>query len=151
MAAVDIDRVRRFVGKDNGLVVVSTTRADGSIQSSVVNAGVLDHPITGAPVVGLVVQGGAAKLRHLRARPQATVTYRAGWEWVTVEGTCELAGPDDPMEGVDAERLRLLLREIFTAAGGTHDDFDEYDRVMAAEHRTAVLLSPARVYGVGGT
>jgi hypothetical protein len=41
----------------------------------------------------------------------------------------------------------LLLRKIFTAAGGTHDDFDEYDRVMAKERRVAVLLEPERVYG----
>jgi PPOX class probable F420-dependent enzyme len=150
MSDVDIERVRRFVGKENGLVVVATTRQDGSVQASVVNGGVLDHPVTGAPVVGLVAQGGSAKLRHLRARPQATVTYRAGWEWLTVEGTTELAGPDDPLAGVDAERLRMLLREIFTAAGGTHDDFDEYDRVMAAERRTAVLITPTRTYGVGG-
>ena len=149
--AIDLDRVRRFVGKDNGLVVVATTRSDGSVQASVVNAGVLDHPVTGEPVVGLVVQGGATKLRHLRARPAITVTFRAGWEWLTIEGTAALAGPDDPMEGVDVERLRLLLREVFTAAGGSHDDFDEYDRVMAAERRTAVLITPARVYGVGGT
>jgi len=149
MAAVDLDRIRRFVGKDNGLVVVATTRDDGGVQASVVNAGVLDHPVSGAPVVGLVAVGGSAKLRHLRARPVATVTWRAGWQWLTVEGTAELAGPDDPMDGVDAERLRLLLREVFTAAGGTHDDFDEYDRVMAAERRTAVLLTPTRVYGVG--
>ena len=146
---VDLDRVRRFVGKDNGLVSVATTRDDGSVQLSVVNAGVLDHPVTGAPVVGLVAQGGTAKLRHLRERPVATVNFRAGWQWVTVEGTTELAGPDDAYDGVDAERLRLLLREIFTAAGGTHDDFDEYDRTMAAERRTAVLLTPTRVYGVG--
>ena len=148
--SVDLERVRRFVSKDNGLVSVATTRDDGSVQASVVNAGVLDHPVTGAPVVGLVAQGSSAKLRHLRERPLATVTFRAGWEWVTVEGTAELAGPDDPLEGVDAERLRLLLRDVFTAAGGTHDDFDEYDRVMAAERRTAVLLTPTRVYGVGG-
>ena len=50
------------------------------------------------------------------------------------------------MPGIDAERLRLLLREIFSAAGGTHDDWDTYDRVMAAEHRTAVLITPQRVY-----
>ena len=37
--------------------------------------------------------------------------------------------------------------EIFTAAGGTHDDFDEYDRVMAEERRVAVLVEPERVYG----
>ena len=146
MATVDLDRVRRFVGKDNGLVSVATTRPDGSVQASVVNAGVLDHPVTGAPVVGLVAVGGSAKLRHLRERPLATVTWRAGWQWVTVEGTAELAGPEDPMDGVDAERLRLLLREVFTAAGGRHDDWDAYDRTMAEQRRTAVLVEPARIY-----
>jgi hypothetical protein len=35
--------------------------------------------------------------------------------------------------------------EIFTAAGGTHDDFDTYHRVMADERRTAVLVTPARI------
>lgn len=150
MADSNLDRVRSFVVRENGLVVVTTSRADGSMQASVVNAGVLSHPVTGQPVVGLVAQGGSAKLRHLRMRPRATVTFRVGWEWVTVEGDAELVGPDDPLAGVDDERRRLLLREIFTAAGGTHDDFDEYDRVMAAERRTAVLLRPDRVYGVPG-
>lgn len=150
MAGIDLDRVRSFVGREHGLVVVTTARSDGSMQASVVNAGVLAHPLSSKPVVALVAQGGSAKLRHLRARPRATVTFRAGWEWITVEGGTELAGPDDPLEGVDDELLRRLLREIFTAAGGTHDDFDEYDRVMAAERRTAVLIHPERVYGVGG-
>lgn len=59
----------------------------------------------------------------------------------------ELAGPDDPLPGIDAERLRLLLREIFTAAGGMHEDFDAYDRAMAQERRAAVLLTPARLFG----
>jgi PPOX class probable F420-dependent enzyme len=150
MASPDLDRVRRFVGKDHGLVTVATTRDDGSVQASVVNAGVLDHPVTGAQVLGVVAQGGSAKLRNLRARPQVAVTFRAGWEWITVEGRTTLAGPDDALDGVDAERLRVLLREVFTAAGGTHDDFDEYDRVMVAERRAAVLITPTRVYGVGG-
>ena len=68
-----------------------------------------------------------------------------GWEWAAAEGPVELVGPDDPLPGVDAERLRLLLREIFTAAGGTHDDFGTYDRVMADERRVAVLVNPARI------
>ena len=55
-------------------------------------------------------------------------------------------GPDDKLGDLDAERVRLLLREIFTAAGGTHDDWDTYDRVMAEERRTAVLVAPERVY-----
>ena len=110
------------------------------------NAGVLDHPVTGKPVVGLVARGQTRKLANLRARPRTTVVVRVGWEWVAVEGPVDLAGPDDRFGDMDAERIRLLLREIFTACGGTHDDWDTYDRVMAEERRTAVLVAPGRVY-----
>jgi len=137
--AITIGRRERF------LAVVSTVRADATIQSSVVNAGVLAHPVTGEQVVGIVTYG-RAKLANLRARPQLTVTFRAGWEWVSVEGRADLAGPDDPYPGIDAERLRLLLREVFQAAGGTHDDWEAYDRTMAEQHRTAVMVTPTRVY-----
>ncbi len=142
----DLTDFARLVTLDNGLCVVSTLRGDGTIQSSVVNAGVLDHPLTGRPVVGLVARGGSRKLANLRARPQATIVVRAGWQWAAAEGPAELAGPGDPLPGVGAEALRLLLRAVFTAAGGTHDDWETYDRVMAAEGRTAVLVEPRRVY-----
>jgi PPOX class probable F420-dependent enzyme len=135
-----------LVGGDHGLGVVSTLRPDATIQSSVVNVGVLPHPLTGEPVVGFVSQGSARRLSNLRARPRATVVLRSGWQWAAAEGPVQLCGPDDPMAGVDAERLRVLLREIFTAAGGTHDDWDTYDATMAAERRTAVLVTPERVY-----
>ena len=135
-----------MVGRDHGLCVVSTLRSDDTIHSSVVNAGVLDHPMTGAAVVGFVALGGSRKLVHLRARPQATIVVRADWEWTAVEGPADLAGPDDPLPGVDAEATRILLRAVFTAAGGTHDDWDTYDRVMADERRAAVLITPERIY-----
>jgi PPOX class probable F420-dependent enzyme len=135
-----------LVPLDHGLCVVSTARRDGSIQSSVVNAGVLDHPLGGGPVVGLVATGGSRKLDHLRADPRTTIVVRAGWRWATVEGRAEIFGPDDPHPDLDSEALRLLLRHIFTAAGGTHEDFDAYDRAMAEERRAAVLISPHRVY-----
>jgi hypothetical protein len=137
----------RLVQGDHGLVVVSTLRPDMTIQSSVVNAGVLPHPVTGAEVVGLVARGDSRRLSYLRARPRATVVVRAGWQWASAEGPVDLAGPDDPLPGVDAERLRVLLREIFTAAGGTHDDWPAYDRAMAEERRVAVLVTPARTHG----
>lgn len=61
-----------------------------------------------------------------------------------------MVGPDDAQPWLtDADRLRLLLREVFTAAGGSHDDWDEYDRVMARERRAAVLIAPTRVYSNG--
>ena len=53
----------------------------------------------------------------------------------------------NPADGIDAEALRLLMREVFQAAGGTHDDFDEYDRVMANEERVAVFVVPERILG----
>jgi hypothetical protein len=74
------------------------------------------------------------------------VVLRAGWQWAAAEGPAELAGPDDRLGGIDAERLRVLLRDIFTAAGGSHDDWDTYDRVMAEERRAAVLITPDRIY-----
>jgi PPOX class probable F420-dependent enzyme len=142
----DLADFARLVTGDHGLCVVSTLRADGTIQASVVNAGVLDHPVTGRPVVGLVAMGGSRKLANLRARPQATIVVRSGWQWAAADGPAELAGPGDPLPGLAAEDLRMLLRAVFTAAGGTHDDWDTYDRVMAAEGRTAVLVEPRRVY-----
>jgi PPOX class probable F420-dependent enzyme len=145
----DLAAFAALVPLDHGLVVVSTSRADGSIQSSVVNAGVLDHPVTGRPVVGFVAAGNARRLANLRARPRATIVIRAGWRWAGVEGPTELAGPDDQLDGVEGDGLRLLLRDIFSAAGGTHEDFEEYDRVMAEERRVAVLLDPDRSYGSG--
>jgi PPOX class probable F420-dependent enzyme len=132
--------------RERFLATVSTARADGTIQASVVNAGVLPHPVSGEEVAAFVTYG-RVKLANLRARPQIAVTFRAGWQWATVEGRAELIGPDDPHPGIDRERLRVLLREVFTAAGGTHDDWAGYDRTMAEQRRTVVLIEPTRVYG----
>lgn len=142
-----IDDVERFMADEHGLVVVSTASADGRVLSSVVNCGVMAHPTTGARVLGFVSGGGAVRNRHIRHGAPVTVVARRGWRWVGVTGPAELIGPDDPAEGFDPDRVRLLLREVFRAAGGTHDDYDEYDRVMLADRRVAVFVTPARVLG----
>ena len=134
---------------ESGLAVISTVRADGTVQASLVNVGLLPHPAGGQPVLGFTTYG-KVKLGNLRARPQLAVTFRNGWQWATVEGRAESAGPDDaPPWLSDGDQLRLLLREVFTAAGGTHDDWDEYDRVMTRERRAVVLITPTRVYSNG--
>jgi PPOX class probable F420-dependent enzyme len=142
----DLAPFEALVPLDHGLTVVVTRRADQTPHATVVSAGVLPHPVTGDRTVALVAAGGTRKLAHLRADPTITAVVRAGWQWTTVEGRAELIGPDDPHPEVDDERLRLLLREIFTAAGGTHDDWDAYDRTMRDERRAAVLVAPTRVY-----
>lgn len=135
-----------MVALDHGLSVVVTLRADHTPHTTVVNAGVVPHPTTGSSSVAFVAAGGTRKLAHVRVDPTIAVVVRAGWQWTAVEGRAELIGPTDPHPDVDDERLRLLLREIFQSAGGTHDDWAAYDQVMREERRTAVLVSPTRVY-----
>ena len=146
----DLDAFEQLVPLDNGLSVVVTRRADQSPQTSVVNAGVAPHPVTGDRAIAFVAAGRSRKLDNLRADPTIAVVIRAGWPWVAVEGRAELIGPDDPHAEVDPERLRLLLREVFSAAGGNHDDWDTYDRVMRDERRTVVFVAAARIYSNPG-
>ena len=141
----DLELVRRLATADKGLAVVSTTRPDGTVHSSLVNAGVFDHPLTKEPTVALVAGGSAYKLRLLATAGRANVVFRAGWEWVSVEGPVDIIGPNHPRPDFPAEQLPQLLRDIFTAAGGTHDNWAEYDRVMAEERRTAVFITPVRI------
>lgn len=147
-AIPDLTHLRRFLDEGRGLCTISVARADGSITASVVNGGLLPHPLEGGTVLGIVVRGSAHKLARLRRDPRATVSVLQGWEWQAAEGPIELIGPEDPAAGGAVLDLPAFLRDVYAAAGGTHDDWAEFDRVMAAEGRTAVLLRPTRVYGV---
>ena len=144
-----IDEMADLLATEHGLAVVSTSRNDGSVLSSVVNAGVISHPVTGHPTIAFVSAGGAARLTHVRRGAPITVVARRDWRWRGVTGPADLIGPDDPCEGFDADTVRSLLREVFVAAGGTHDDWEEYDRVMLEDRRTAVFVAPERVTGNG--
>jgi len=148
----DLDDVRSFLAEETGLAVVSTTQADGRVLSSVVNCGIIDHPLSGKPCVALVSRGNAARLTHVRRGSSMTVAIRRGWSWVAATGPAELIGPDrgpDGLpDGMDADAYRVLLREIYQAAGGEHDDYDEYDRAMVEDARVAVLVNPTDIRGV---
>lgn len=145
--AVDLGAVDRLGAAEHWLAVVATTRPDGSVHASLVNAGILDHPVTGEPTVGFVARGDARKLVLLRRTRHATLVFRSGWQWAAVDGPAGICGPDDEMDGVPSSALAGLLRDVFRAAGGTHDDWDEYDRVMADDRRAVVLVTPARITG----
>lgn len=140
----DVDDVREFLADEHGLAVVSTTGSDGRVLSSVVNAGVMSHPMTGTDAVAFVSGGSAARLTHIRRGSHVTVVARRGWRWVGVTGPASLVGPDGDVPDLD---VPAVLRDVFRAAGGTHDDWDDYDRAMAAERRTAVFVEPARIVG----
>jgi PPOX class probable F420-dependent enzyme len=143
----DLHDVRAKLATETGLTEVVTIRNNGAPLISVVNAGIASHPGDGHEVVAFVSAGRAARLGHLRRNPRITMAVRRGWSWVGIDGRAELAGPDDAHPAVPADAIPGLLRTIFQAAGGTHADYDEFDRVMAADRRCAVLVTVDRVYG----
>jgi PPOX class probable F420-dependent enzyme len=145
-----LELVRRLAAAAHGLAVVATNRSDGTIQASLVNAGLIDHPLSSKAVIAFVARPRTVKLRLLRRSPQATVTFQAGHEWVTVEGQAELVGPDDPLAGVTSVELPALMRTVYRAAGGSHNDWPTFDRVMAEERRLIVLVTCDRVYSNPG-
>lgn len=147
MGSVTLDDLRRLLAAAQGLTAVTSLRSDGTVSASLVNAGVVPHPVSGEEVVGFVVRGAAAKLPRYRRQRHATAIVHAGWEWAAASGPVELAGPDDPLDGLDPAVLPELLRSVFRAAGGTHDDWDAYDRAMVQQRRAAVLVRPARLDG----
>jgi hypothetical protein len=144
----DLDGVERLASGDSYLAVFTVARPNGTVQASVVNAGVLADPLDGSPGVAAVVGGGSRKLELLRQVGRATLVFKTGWEWVAVSGPVRLVGPDD---GTDLGlEVPALIRSVFRAAGGTHEDWDEFDRVMAADRRCAVFVRAERISSNAG-
>ena len=142
-----IEDVQRFLGQETGLATVSTIQKNGGILSSVVNCGVLPHPTTQKLCVAFVSAGGAARLKHIERGSQVTVAIRREWKWVSASGKANLFGPEHLPENVAPEQLRILLRDVFISAGGVHDDFEEYDKVMASEKRVVVCVEVEQIRG----
>jgi hypothetical protein len=69
-----LDDVRRLAAADHGLATVAVPRPDLTVQVTLVNAGVMPHPVTGAEVVALVARGGTHKLDFLCRRASAAPT-----------------------------------------------------------------------------
>ena len=57
-----VDDIRKLAALDHGLASVSTVRPDGTVQCTVVNAGVIDHPVTGVPAGTLVHDASTEEL-----------------------------------------------------------------------------------------
>lgn len=143
----DLGSIERLVPGEHGLATVSLVLPNGSAHASVVNAGVMAHPVSGVPVVGFVVRGDSYKLRRIRQDNRVTISFRVSWNWAAAVGEADIIGPNDNFDGFDPAQVPQLVRDVFVAAGGDHDDWDEYDRVMAAEARTAILVRPSRFLG----
>jgi hypothetical protein len=142
--AEGLRQVAELAAAERYLAVLVSNRGERDPSVCIVNVGIMAHPVTGESVLAFVSRGRTAKLANLRRFPRAQLVFRSGWEWIAVTGTVELAGPVDDLSGLPAREHARLFRDIYHAAGGNHADLVQYDRVMVAERRTAVLVRPAR-------
>ena len=115
MSEATLDDMREMLADEAGLVTVATIRDNGHPLLSIVNAGVMDHPVSGEPVIAFVSGGSAVRLTHLRKRPHLDVLVRRGWRWAAASGDAELIGPDDQpqkLSGTDHDIASLMDRRV---------------------------------------
>ena len=126
--------VREFLAKNHD-GVLTTFRKNGAVQMSIVTCGLYGDGVT------FTTAPSPAKLANLRRDPRCSilVSQHNWWGYVVLQGTARICTP----ENTDPDELRQILRDVYQATSGqTHPDWDEYDRVMVAEGRPVVVVSP---------
>jgi PPOX class probable F420-dependent enzyme len=114
-------------------MVLTTHRADGSLQSSPVTGGVDGE---GRIVVASYPQ--RAKSVNLRRDRRASITVLSdefNGPYVQVDGDAEVI---DVPEAVDG------LVEYFRAVAGEHSDWDEYREAMVVQGKCLIRVTPTR-------
>ena len=132
--------VRPFMEK-NHRGVITTYQRNGAMHNSLVSSGAYQ-----GNAAFVVVYPNARKTRNLRRDSRCTVmTVDNDWRGhAVVEGQAQLF----EARNTEAEKLRLLLREVYRACGDKdHPDWEEYDRAMVKQEAVVVLVKPERVYG----
>ena len=114
-------------------VLLTTHRADGSVQQSPVTAGV---DAEGRIVIATYPE--RAKVANLRRNPEATVLVLSDeWNgaWVQVDGRAEVLDLPDALEP---------LVDYFRAVAGEHSDWDEYRAAMQRQGKALLRITPVR-------
>ncbi len=133
------DKIRDFVSKNHN-AVLGTFRENGAIQMSIISCGAYRDGVAFTTV------GSAAKLANLRRNPKCTLLLSQAdwWNYMVLEGKAKLLSP----ENTDPEELRIALQEVYRAVAMTdHPDWDDYDRAMREDRRSAIIVAPEHSYG----
>lgn len=129
---VGLDELLEFV-RPRHRMVLTTFRADGSLQTSPVTGGVDEQ---GRIVIASYPQ--RAKSVNIGRTPRASVTVLSD----------EFNGPYVQVDG-DAERIDLPeavepLVDYFRAVAGEHSDWDEYRQAMVEQRKCLLRITPRR-------
>ncbi len=138
---MDFDDARPFL-ETHHRGVIATRRPNGATHSSIVVVGAYE-----GNAAFVSVYPRSQKIRNLRRDPNCTVLgVTDHWrEWVSVEGQATLFDYNN----MDAEEMRVMLREVYMACSHTeHPDWEEYDQAMIDQEAVIVLVKPERVYGL---
>jgi PPOX class probable F420-dependent enzyme len=114
-------------------MVLSTFRADGSLQSSPVTGGVDQQ---GRLVIASYPQ--RAKSANIRRTPEASVVVLSdefNGPYVQIDGDAEV---------IDVPEAIELLVGYYRAIAGEHPDWDEYRGAMLTQRKCVIRVTPHR-------
>jgi PPOX class probable F420-dependent enzyme len=114
-------------------MVLTTFRADGSLQSSPVTGG-----IDGQGRVVIASYPQRAKSVNIRRNPRASVTVLSGefnGAYVQVDGDAEVIGMPDAVD---------LLVDYYRVIAGEHPDWQNYRRAMLDQGKCLIRVTPRR-------
>lgn len=114
-------------------MVLSTFRADGSLQSSPVTGGVDQQ---GRLVIASYPQ--RAKSANIRRTPKASVVVLSdefNGAYVQIDGDAEV---------IDVPEAVELLVDYYRAIAGEHPDWDEYRAAMLTQRKCVIRVTPQR-------
>ena len=126
--------------ENNHNAVLTTFRANGAAQMSIVTVGLLKD----GAVFSTTEE--RAKLKNLKRDPRCSLLISAqNWsQYVVLEGTAKLY----TMKNTKDEELSFILREVYrSASGNEHPDWDDYDVAMKTDRRVAISIAPDNIYG----
>ncbi len=132
---VGLEQLLDFIRPRHHMVLI-TSRADGSPQSSPVAGGVDD---SGRIVIATYPQ--RAKTKNARRHPDVSVLVLSEeWDdaWVQVDGTCEVLDATDGDEALDG------FVEYFRNIAGEHSDWQEYREAMVKQGKSLLRITPTR-------
>jgi len=130
--AVGLDQLLEFV-RPRHHMVLTTFRADGSLQSSPVTGGVDDQ---GRLVIASYPQ--RAKSVNIRRAGRASVLVLSDEfndAYVQIDGSAEVIDLPDAVEP---------LVDYFRAVAGEHSDWDEYREAMVKQGKCLIRVTPQR-------
>ncbi|KAA0111111.1 PPOX class F420-dependent oxidoreductase [Mycolicibacterium sp. P1-5] len=129
---VEFDQLLEFV-RPRHRMVLTTFRADGSLQSSPVTGGVDEQ---GRLVIASYPQ--RAKSVNIRRSGRASVLVLSDEfndAYVQIDGPAEVIDPPDAVEP---------LVDYFRAVAGEHSDWAEYREAMVKQRKCLIRVTPQR-------